>query len=1497
MAIELECPACFEKVRLEDSAAGQVVRCGVCMNTFRAPGRPPAATRAEPPPDVPVAEVVAEPPPPRSKARPVAPPRPEPRREPARRRRRPERRADPDAGPSAAPQGRGAAFWTAFAVCLGLFVGVSFGAAAFVFATPSWREHESAAGGFTVELPAGPRQSLPRFGDAPAGTRVEGTALALLGEEFTVCYSDIPPERRRIQSDDAILKEGVAELARIYPGCVVTRDEPLTVSNFPARELVIDVPGKGLAVARLVVAEDRRFLVIAGGDGVSYDNPRVRRFLDSFAVTDPVLLAKAKDRKDAAQKGAAQVAAAQQEQAEVARKANEAKQAMEKKRKEENEAKQAKERDYLASLEKARDEFRTAGRAAPDPYLVPGLVLHLGFDGPDPMWPKSAGKLDIPAAAVAGPGPRGSALYLPAHGRVTLREPADWLRAGLAESVTLSGWVKLRYRPLMLVQVGALNGRVIGHLTVGGNRIVLNTKYDRDDRTDHTAPSGGSRAVAPWQRDDQWHHVAAVRERGPAGERAVLYLDGRAVAEHPVTVGNWSDAGGWTFAHGLDIIPEAWTGPSGPPDRDGKPMWPGPTEIAYAVDEICLYDRALTAAEVRLLAGVDPVPAGIAKRQRPADPTVQGPPSLSLTPGTALPRLTGIGFDPGRAVAWAVTDGPSSDLIKLSYPDLKPLARYHLPGPAGPVAFDSVENRLFVVVRPPDGRPTPPPPPGDWPVGYGMIHRYDLAELPPPAPGQRPQIKPAASTPTPRSNPVTALAVTPDGNWVCAALRLPSTRPPTSRVFKIPSHLQPAEGALSGRGLGDTPFPYRLVISPRGDTIWFPNWGGVGDWNAVDFATEETDRVSFRHQPATERDWAVHPDGDRGYIITDDGGAEEAKPVEAGQTGHRRRPLLPGHPRANLATVHLGLTVDGRFLFHTAQSEGRALLTVVDTTARGSPPGQPPPASAVINNFPGPFWVSPDGAVVVSRSGQVVGVGYPAGLAPVPRPPAPRPRRIATAPWPRPRVAAAPYTGDLPPPPSEFPGLKFHLAFDEDNGFHVRESVSGKLTVNLIYGQYVDGVRGKALRLSYQPRSMTPAPRLDLKSQTPVLGVPADTPFTLALWVRAVEGRGTPFQASRTIDGKVHGLFVESVATPSKGQELSVTLGARGKNDDPEHAWSSESPTPGAWRHVAIVREGNGTVRVLVNGEEAPRVRGNGRFTDALEFDWVYCLVSSGAEPATVDIDDLCVFDRALTEGQLRRLAAASPVKNPRPSEAKPAPAAVAKGPSIHPYTGRPLSPAGELKGLTFHLPLTSMIAGKTPEAVSLTDLPVGTGTALVDGVRGKALRFTPSADRGAPACGMDLSGGAALKAAAGKPFTLATWVRVVDPDQPEAAVVLGASGDGPQPTREFVLQMAKGEVELRLNDRTAPAKPGVRIAGKTTDQGQWFHLAVTRDDAGRVRLLVDGEAVEAKGESVFPHAIGYDRVRLAVGPPRAAAMDLAEFGFFDRALTDAEVKTLAGAR
>jgi hypothetical protein len=300
-----------------------------------------------------------------------------------------------------------------------------------------------------------------------------------------------------------------------------------------------------------------------------------------------------------------------------------------------------------------------------------------------------------------------------------------------------------------------------------------------------------------------------------------------------------------------------------------------------------------------------------------------------MTAAGTFGPVAGVGFDPGRRAAWVVTDGPAAELLHLSYPDLRHLARYRLGVAPGPVAFDPAANRMFLAARPADA------PPAVWPTGRGELRRYDLGRLLRAGTGPAAAVAPDRVLPGP-DRAVTALAVTADGEWLAAV-----TRGGAAALVRVPTHFQDPDDFRAARTAADRPTcPHRLVPAATGSGVWY---GGAGGWRLCDAATGEV-------------------------------GPPAAGPRDAGDG-------------------FVGLTADGRYLFRAAG--GR--LTLHDGESSAAPPELALPPGDV-----GPFWVAPDGGVVVFRSGRLVRVAFPAGAAPVVPPPPPRPARAEVAPAPRP---------------------------------------------------------------------------------------------------------------------------------------------------------------------------------------------------------------------------------------------------------------------------------------------------------------------------------------------------------------------------------------------------------------------------------------------------------------------------------------------------------------
>jgi hypothetical protein len=202
-----------------------------------------------------------------------------------------------DEEPLAAVRGR--RFWASI-MLLAFVMGtcVCCGLAAVVVPDPDWQEFDSPRGGYRVLLPADPRSDMAkqvRTQRPQVKQTIEGTTLWTRAENFVIAYRDVdrPPGGK---SDAQFLDEEVRAVTTDHNIRAVLRDETITVSGFPAREFEYRYKNDGTVVGRVVVADNRIYVVVAGGRFTQPGDENVRRFLDSFEITDPRLLAVAKER-------------------------------------------------------------------------------------------------------------------------------------------------------------------------------------------------------------------------------------------------------------------------------------------------------------------------------------------------------------------------------------------------------------------------------------------------------------------------------------------------------------------------------------------------------------------------------------------------------------------------------------------------------------------------------------------------------------------------------------------------------------------------------------------------------------------------------------------------------------------------------------------------------------------------------------------------------------------------------------------------------------------------------------------------------------------------------------------------------------------------------------------------------------------------------------------------------------------------------------------------
>ena len=115
-------------------------------------------------------------------------------------------------------------------------------------------------------------------------------------------YSDRPKG-----TDDEILTQQVNGLTAGREVRNVGPVNAIEVGGFPGREFQYEVQNGGTYTGRVIVADTRVYVLLAGGRFTRPDSENVRRFLDSFEITDPKLVAEGKRRADTAALGMEQL--------------------------------------------------------------------------------------------------------------------------------------------------------------------------------------------------------------------------------------------------------------------------------------------------------------------------------------------------------------------------------------------------------------------------------------------------------------------------------------------------------------------------------------------------------------------------------------------------------------------------------------------------------------------------------------------------------------------------------------------------------------------------------------------------------------------------------------------------------------------------------------------------------------------------------------------------------------------------------------------------------------------------------------------------------------------------------------------------------------------------------------------------------------------------------------------------------------------------------------
>ncbi|MCE9566632.1 MAG: hypothetical protein K8U57_31805 [Planctomycetes bacterium] len=295
MAVEFTCPMCSGTLRVGDGPPGRLVRCGGCLTLLKVPNAPPLDPQDDATTDalhtrvelLPVAHPVSNTPPvpaPKPTRRPLSP-------APAQ-----------DAEDSSTPRGKG--FWLSISLlAFGLGMCGCCGLAAVVLPPPEWQNHKWShdKGGFKVDLPGEPQHDMANRVKVRPGREhkgVEGMFLWTRAENYIIAYRDL---KDLPKSEDEFLDAEVEVITSdkhiiVQP---IKRSEKIEVQGFPGREFEYEFKNGGVVTGRVILAGKRVYILVAGGQFTDSGTENVRRFLESFEITDPNLLAIVKKRADA----------------------------------------------------------------------------------------------------------------------------------------------------------------------------------------------------------------------------------------------------------------------------------------------------------------------------------------------------------------------------------------------------------------------------------------------------------------------------------------------------------------------------------------------------------------------------------------------------------------------------------------------------------------------------------------------------------------------------------------------------------------------------------------------------------------------------------------------------------------------------------------------------------------------------------------------------------------------------------------------------------------------------------------------------------------------------------------------------------------------------------------------------------------------------------------------------------------------------------------------
>ncbi len=220
------------------------------------------------------------------------------------------------------------------------------------------------------------------------------------------------------------------------------------------------------------------------------------------------------------------------------------------------------------------------------------------------------------------------------------------------------------------------------------------------------------------------------------------------------------------------------------------------------------------------------------------------------------------------------------------------------------------------------------------------------------------------------------------------------------------------------------------------------------------------------------------------------------------------------------------------------------------------------------------------------------------------------------------------------PAASEFPGLIGYWSFDDIAGNIVKDLAPGGGD-GVLFGSpaIIDGVRGKAIRLDGSKSQY-----FDYAAN-PRLNFPRASPFTIAAWFK-------PERDSGTILSHRHTRPKERDIIDLTFNQFKLKLEVRDQTSPAKHVTIVQGDlSQNVWHHVAVTRQGSVielfldgiSIKRTVNPAAAGPIESDLRALGQERF-WMTD-VPFGNPTFQGALDELCAFDRVLTNEEIRRLA------------------------------------------------------------------------------------------------------------------------------------------------------------------------------------------------------------------------------------------------------------------